>query len=423
MKESVLHFVWQYKLFPAEGLRSAGGELIKVIDTGFPNRNAGPDFFNAKIQIGDTVWAGNVEIHTASSEWCKHNHHKDKAYDSVVLHVVADVDAEVSRADGQLIPQLLLPVPEAFLACYNELMEQKKWIACADKIASVAPVYIQSWKNALLTERLGQRTGAIKALLEDSNSHWEEAFYIILARSFGFSVNSDPFEQLARSLPLAVLAKHRDNLLQLEALLYGQAGLLPEKSIDEYTAGLIKEYKFLSLKYGLKKVVNASQWKLLRLRPSNFPYIRIAQFADLIHSSSKLFSKILETESIAEMRDFFNCKASAYWDVHYSFSGEPGRKRVKAIGRQAVDTILINTVIPFVFSYGFARDNEDLQDRALHLLEGIEAEHNHIIEGWNALGLGCKSAYDSQALLQLKKHYCDKKDCLRCRIGHKVLTM
>lgn len=423
MKESVLHYVWQYKLFPLHGLKTTNGEPVEVVDTGRYNTDAGPDFFNAKIKIGDTLWAGNVEIHTTASDWLRHNHHKDKAYDSVILHVVGKADANMARTDDSEMYHLILPVPENVEKNYDELMRATKWVACADKISTVPAIFIQSWKNALLTERLEQKAQKIKELLRDSNQHWEEAFYIVLARNFGFGINGQPFELLAKSLSLNVLGKHKDNLLQIEAMLYGQAGLLPDAPQDDYTAQLICEYTFLKSKYNLQKSLDASQWKMSRLRPSNFPQVRIAQFAALIYSSSKLFSKILEKENIADLRDLFNTETSAYWKTHYTFSGEENQSRAKKLGTQSIDTVLINTVIPFIFSYGEAKDKQDLKDRALSLLEGIKPEQNRIVDGWGALGLTSKSAYDSQALLQLKKQYCDEKKCLRCRIGHKVLTV
>jgi hypothetical protein len=421
MKESILHYIWQNKLFTAHDLRTTAGESVEVIDIGRFNTNAGPDFFNAKIKIADTLWAGNVEIHSHSADWRKHNHQDDKAYDSVILHVVAEVGEDVYRVDGERIPQLKLIFPALIETNYEQLISEQKWIPCADKIGLVPDIFIQSWKNALLTERLEQKMQAIEQLLSDNNQHWEEAFYITLARNFGFGTNNQAFESLAKSLPMSVLGKHKDSLFQLEALLFGQSGLLQNTETGEYVTKLRKEYQFLQAKFELLPITG-SQWKLLRLRPDNFPYIRIAQFAALIHTSSKLFSKIVENPNIDYLKQLFQCETSDYWKTHYLFSSESPEKS-KKLGNQSINTILINTVVPFMFCYASQKGNEELKESALQLLEKIPAERNSIITGWQNLGILSESAFDSQALIQLKKQYCDEKKCLRCRIGHKVLTL
>lgn len=423
MKESILHYVWQYKLFPFHNLRTTENETVEIIDVGQYNTDAGPDFFNAKIRIGDTLWAGNIEIHTFSSDWNKHKHQDNKAYDSIILHVVKKADVNIFRKNGNKVPQLELVIPESIEYNYNELLQGKKWIACADKISTVPRIFIQNWKNALLTERLEQKTQAISRILKENNRHWEESFYIILARNFGFGTNSQTFEELAKSLPLNILAKHKNNLFQLEALLFGQSGLFPENATDDYTENLKKEYAFLASKYNLEQKIDNSRWKLLRLRPVNFPHIRIAQFATLIHSSSKLFSKILEQPEIKYLRALFASEPSEYWQTHYTFSTGESKKQTKKLGKQAVDTILINTVVPFLFAYATIKGNQELKDKAINLLEEIPAEKNAIITNWENTGVDCHSAFDSQALLQLKRDYCDNKKCIRCRIGHKVLTV
>ncbi|MDR3652041.1 MAG: DUF2851 family protein [Paludibacter sp.] len=421
MKESILHYVWQNKLFTSYDLETMDGEQVEVIDVGRINTDAGPDFFNAKIKIGGTLWAGNVEIHTHSSDWKKHNHHSDKAYDSTILHVVAIVDEDIYRIDGTKIPQLELKFSTKIETNYDQLLSQQKWIACADKIGLVPLIFIQSWKCALLTERLEQKMKAIENLLNENKQHWEEAFYITLARNFGFGTNSQAFESLAKSLPVSILGKHKDQLLQLEALLFGQAGLLSLENHDEYSAQLKKEYDFLSSKYNLIPI-DKTQWKLLRLRPDNFPHIRIAQFASLIHTSSKLFSKIVDNPNLDYLRALFVCELTGYWNTRYQFAHESSL-HIKRLGNQSINGILINTVVPFLFSFAHKKKNDELKDKALQILEQVPAEHNAIVSGWRNMELKVESAYDSQALLQLKKQYCDEKKCLRCRIGHKVLTL
>ncbi|VBB47980.1 conserved hypothetical protein [uncultured Paludibacter sp.] len=421
MKESILHYVWQYKLFPQHQLKTTDGESVEVIDVGRFNTDAGPDFFNAKIRIGETVWAGNVEFHQRSSDWKRHNHVENQAYDNVILHIAEKVDDNIFRTNGEKIPQMELKVPEDIRKRYDNLLANKTWIACENKIREIDSFKINAWKNTLLTERLENKTDAIYQLLEQSENHWEEAFYISLARSFGFGINSQPFEMLAKTLPLNILAKHKDNLLQLEALLFGQAGFLENELNDDYQQSLKKEYRFLQSKYVLKPI-DASQWKLLRLRPENFPHIRLAQFAKLIHRSSKLFSKILETENVNELRKMFQSEVSDYWQKHYLF-GKESRFSRKKMGNGSIDILLINTVVPFLFSYGRKKNSDEQIDKALNLLENLPAENNSIIEKWKGLNIFAENAFDSQALLQLKKNYCDEKKCLRCRIGHQILTL
>ena len=419
MKESILHYVWQYKLFALQELKTTDGQTVEVIDVGKPNFDSGPDFFNAKIKISDTVWAGNVEIHTLSSDWFRHSHDVDKAYDNVILHIVARADVEVKRVNGLPILQMELQVPETIQQNFDNLYNAKKWIPCEDKIVAISPIVMSSWKTALLVERLERKSEEIEALLEQNENHWEEAFYIALARNFGFNTNNQPFELLARSLPLNVLAKHKDDLFQLEALLFGQAGLLEENPLDEYQAKLRAEYQFLKAKYKLTPI-HAAQWKLLRLRPDNFPHIRLAQFASLTHESVKLFSKILENTHVGELRKLFGAEVSEYWQNHYVFGKESVYSR-KKMGKISLDLLLINTVVPFIFTYSKKKNRSN--DDALRILEELPAENNSIISGWKALGQHVENAFDSQALLQLKKNYCDEKKCLRCRVGHKILNV
>jgi len=420
MKESILHYIWQQKLFTQQGLQTTDGEMVEVVDVGKINTDAGPDFFNAKVKIGNTIWAGNIEIHTLASDWKKHNHQSDKSYDTVILHVVKKADVDVFRPDGEKIPVLELQYPTEIEQNYEALISEKKWIPCADKIADVPVIFIQSWKNALLAERLLLKTSHIQNLLTDNNQHWEEAFYITLARSFGFGTNSQAFEMLAKALPISILGKHKNDLFQIEALLFGQAGLLETENKDNYFQKLKKEFDFLKLKYDLKPI-SGSQWKLLRLRPDNFPHVRIAQFAAVIHSSTKLFSKIIELPEVDYLISLFRCEPSEYWKSHYLF-GEKSTVKSKKLGKSSIYSLLINTVIPFVFYYADRKGNEELKEKATALLEKIPAERNSIVSGWQNLGMEINSAYDSQAFLQLKKVYCDNKNCLRCRIGHKVLT-
>ena len=318
MKEFVLHYIWQHKLFVQSYLRTTDGDSVEVIDVGKPNANAGPDFFNAKVKIGKTVWAGNVEIHTLSSDWNRHSHHCDPAYQNVILHVVKNADVPVFLSDGQRIPQLELTYPEDIEMNYETLLVSSKWIACADRINHVPDIYIQAWMNALLSERLDQKVAEIQTMLLKNNYHWEETFFVLLCKSFGFSVNSDAFVAMAKSTPWSVVQKNQNSIFQLEALLFGQSGLLDKvEETDVNIVNLKREYAFQKQKYNLKNC-NVDLWRLLRLRPDNFPYIRIAQLVSLLYTQKKLFSRIIENPDIEVLKVLFETvEPSAYWKTHY----------------------------------------------------------------------------------------------------------
>jgi len=420
IKEDFLHYIWQHKLFINHDLQTTSGELLEVIDVGIKNTDAGPDFFNAKIKIGDKIWAGNVEIHLRSSNWDLHKHAENEEYQSVILHVVQQADADIQRKTGENIPQLELKYPSHLTENYTHLLEKEGTIRCAKHIEDVSYIFISSWINTLLSERLLRKTEHIASLLEKNNNNWEEAFYVVLARNFGFGVNGEPFERLAQSIPLIYLQKHKNNLLQIEAMFFGQAGLLPEESADEYVEKLKKEYHFLKNKFNLTPLQQPC-WKMMRVRPSNFPHVRVAQFAALINQSSKLFSKVIENPDYQYICSLFAVETSDYWKTHCHFN-EESVSSPKKLGKKTIDILLINTIIPFIFYYGKRNNNEFLQEKALKLLEQVPKEENKITAEWESLGIKIKNAFDSQAAIELKNNYCEKKDCLRCRIGHKVLT-
>ncbi len=418
MKESILHYIWFSKLYDKRDLHTTDNEPVEVVHTGTPNSDAGPDFFNAKIKIGNTLWAGNVEIHIKSSDWYKHHHQTDSNYDNVILHVVKEADTDIKQSKGEKIPQLQLNIPQHILNNYGTLVQSQKWISCEDKVSTVDEILIYSFIEKMLIERLKTKTEAIEVLLKDSENNWEQAFYISLARSFGFGLNSDAFERLARKTPLSILAKHKDQIFQLEALLLGQAGFLEESQIDDYHNNLKKEYTFLQKKYQLKSLKKAD-WKYLRLRPDNFPIIRIVQFAQLIHYSNHLFSKIIELKNLKELRQLLQFSVSEYWQKHYSF-GKPSTFSRKRMGRNSVDILIINTIVPYLFLYSLK--NNITSNRALELLKELPPEENNIIRKWKKQGIEVENAGQTQALLHIYKNYCTDKKCFRCTIGHKVLT-
>ncbi len=421
MTEEFLQYIWKHNLFAQKPVRAFTGEKIEVLTTGEHNKDAGPDFFNAKIKIDDTTWVGNVEIHLKSSDWLKHKHDKDKAYDNVILHVVLVNDAEITRTNGEIITTVRLNFDKKLFAHYQKLLQSQLWIPCENDFHKVEKFIIAHWLNNLLVERLENKSDYILQNLSLNKNNWENTFYQQLARNFGFKLNADPFELLAKSLPVVYLAKHKNNLLQIEALLFGQSGLLNDNfSDDEYFQNLKKEYKFLRHKFNLKPV-DKHLWKFLRLRPSNFPTLRISQFAALIYKSTALFSKIIEVNGIKELNKLFEISASEYWDTHYVFN-KGAKKKKKILGKTAFNIIVINTIVPFLFVYGKSKDNEVYKNKAIKLLEELKSEKNSIINNWEKTGIKAANAFYSQALLQLKNEYCAKKRCLKCQIGNKIIA-
>ncbi|NDV65485.1 DUF2851 family protein [Bacteroides sp. 224] len=418
--EQLLHYVWKYKIFPLTELRTSTGASVEVIDPGLSNMHAGPDFFNAKIKIDGTLWVGNVEIHSISSDWYKHNHHTDKAYDSVILHIASEVNEDVRRSDGVAIPQLKLECPEHIRLRYDELRQADMRPPCYSILPSLPKLTVHSWFSALQAERFEQKTAVIKERLKKLDNHWEDTFFITLARNFGFGVNGDAFETWANLLSFRAIDKHRDNAIQIEAFFFGQAGLLDEDlKEDAYYAELQKEYRFLKHKFELKQM-DATLWRFLRMRPGNFPHIRIAQLAYLYGRERGLFSQIVDAKTVSEIRQILSVQTSLYWKERYIF-GKKSPGKDKTLGKGSLDLIVINTVVPFLYAYGLYKGDEQLCDKATSFLEEVKAEKNYITRMWDGAGLPVNTAADSQALIQLQKEYCDKKKCLYCRFGYEYL--
>jgi len=403
-------------------LRTTSGEPVEVIDPGLLNTNAGPDFFNAKLKIAGILWVGNIEIHSKASDWVRHEHHKDAAYDTVILHVVGEVDYEAHRTNGEVIPQLQLSCPDSVTQHYDELKSTEIYPRCYSVLPSLSTLTIHSWFSALQVERFEEKRGALLDRLEYCNNNWENAFFVTLARNFGFGLNGDAFETWAKSLSLHAVDKHRDNLFQVEAFFFGQAGLLEDTGdeLGEYYLDLQKEYRYLAHKFELAPPVDCKLWRFLRLRPGNFPHVRLAQLAFLYANSQSLFSRIMEGDSLIRIKEILCCATSPYWETHFNFR-KASPKRVKKLGENALNLIVINTVIPFLYAYGMHKADESLCERATYFLESLKAENNYVTRQWSQAGLPVYTAADSQALLQLQKEYCDKKDCLRCRFGYEYL--
>lgn len=427
--EQLLHYVWKHKLFPLTELYTADGFHVEVIDPGLHNTNAGPDFFNSKVKINDTLWVGNVEIHDKASDWFQHGHDKDPNYDNVILHVVGTIDNQAQNTKGEYPPQLVLKVPEYVTEHYNDLINTDSYPPCYKIIPSLTRLMIHSWMSALQTERLEAKTETIEQRAGKCGGSWEAAYFITIARNYGFGINGDTFEQWAMSIPLQAVAHHRDNLLQIEAIFMGQAGLLDPESIPEryrqeavkdgYYTKLCNEYKYLAHKFQLTPI-DFHLWKFLRLRPQNFPHIRISQLANLYYQHKNDLSRLIECEDVKSLCEQFKVGVTPYWETHYTF-GSKSQKNRKSLSPFSLNLLLINTAVPMLFAYGRHKMDERLCDMAFDILEQLKAENNYIVRMWKQVGLPIENAGDSQALIQLKKEYCDKKYCLRCRIGYEYL--
>lgn len=417
MNEEFLYYIWIYYLKRLNLLTTDKKPLL-IQKTGIRNRDSGPDFFNARVKIDDMLWAGNVEIHLKSSDWFKHKHQVDPAYDNIILHVVFEYDIPVRRKDGTIIPCIELKgvISNSLLETYQGFLKSRQWIPCAADIGKVNYFTVYNWLQRLAFERLEQKAEGIKQQLVQNNDDFQEVFYRLLMRAYGFKVNGDAFEQLALSLPYHILLKHKNDLLQMEALLFGQAGLIPEKSSEPYILKMNTEYHFLSRKYHLTPL-SPDIWKFMRLRPSNFPTLRIAQLAQLIYRTSGLLHSILTADDIKMVYDLFTARTSNFWSKHYSFK-KSHAFRPKKMGEASIYSLFINTVIPFVFVYGEEMGAPELKEKALNWLVKLPAEHNHIVSGFNKLGIHVQHAAQTQGLLQMKANYCDQKRCLACAVGH-----
>ena len=427
--EILLHYCWKHKMLPLGELKTTDGHTVEVIDPGLHNRHAGPDFFNAKIRINGTLWVGNVEIHEKSSDWYLHGHDRDKAYDNVILHVATTIDTDVRMANGLFVPQMQLVVPDKVKEHYEELLSIDQYPPCYQIIPSLTRLMVHSWMSALQTERLEQKTEAIRQRVQQCEGSWEAGYFVTLARNFGFGVNGDAFELWARNVPLKEVAHHRDDLFQIEAIFMGQAGLLEIGMIPEryqkdalqegYFTQLRREYLYLQHKFSLKPM-DGTMWKFLRLRPQNFPHIRIAQLATLYYERRAGLSQLIACETTEQLKACLTTYVTPYWETHYTF-GSTSCMMEKHLSANSLNLLMINTAIPMLFAYGRHHLKEELCDRAFDLLEQLKVENIYITRMWRGCGLEVENAGDSQALIQLKKEYCDKKNCLRCRIGFEYL--
>ncbi len=420
MNEDFLYYLWRHR-FSGRTMAGTQNENITVLNPGERNHNSGPDFFNGKIKIGDTLWAGNIEVHVRSSDWYRHHHQNDTHYDNIILHVVYEDDKPVFRKNGEPVPTLVLKgnFDEKLYEKYRGFLLSKQWIPCGESISKAGHFEFMNWMHRLAIERLERKAMEIERMLHENKNDFREIFYRKLLRSYGFKTNAEAFEQLAISMPFRVLSRQKDQLLQIEALLFGQAGMLRQEFNDDYPRRLQSEYRFLAQKYQLKPM-QSEAWRFMRMHPPNFPTIRLAQFARLFHRSTALLQKILEAERLDHVISLLQTETSDYWKTHYRFD-RPAVSKPKKMGKTSLHLILINTIIPFVFVYGRETNRQQLCDKALEWLISLPAEKNHITRNFSVLGIKPENALQSQALIRLKTNYCQNKQCLRCGVGYYLL--
>lgn len=421
--ERLMQYIWQHRLWMPAQMATVNGRRIQVLDPGRLNTDAGPDFFNAKIMIGEQKWAGDVEIHVRASDWHRHHHDGDPAYESVILHVVRHDDMAIRRADGQIIPQLRMECASDFHTSYSSLLNAAAapTLPCAQEIRRLERVHLRGWLDRLAFERLHAKADRVHDILRRTNGDWESACFITLARALGFGVNSDPFERLAASIPLAAAGKHSDSMLSIQALLFGQAGLLPsDTGNDRYVELLQREYSFLSHKFGLTPPASLG-WKMARMRPANFPHRRIAFLAAMLFGGFKLMSAITEAKNAEEILALFNAPLTGYWETHYHFGKEsPDLPTLLSISSRRI--LAINVAAPILYAWGTSHNLPQCHDAAITLLQELPPESNSVVNIFASAGVKCPDAFTSQALIQLRREYCETRKCLYCRIGHRMLA-
>jgi hypothetical protein len=415
MNERLLQFIWQFQYFNKQQLRTDEDEDLHISNAGAFNQNQGPDFLNGSVKIGSTTWVGNIELHVKASDWNKHQHTSDPNYKNVILHVVWENDLSITQSSTLTLKDR---IPKVLLERYEALMQGSLNQACRSFLPALTQIGWLSWKERLLAERLLRKSDKVISLLQESKQHWEEVLWWMLATNFGIKVNSESFEVMARSLSINILAKHKNQIHQLEALLLGQANLLNGDFTDDYPKLLQKEYSFLKKKYGLQS--NTVLPHFLRMRPANFPTIRLAQLAMLINQSTHLFSRIKEMRSVKEVKDILNVTANDYWHYHYTFD-EATDHKPKHLGKQMVENIIINTIVPILFAYGSFTKQDAYKEKAVHWLQQLSPEQNAITKQWTLAEVANRSAFDSQSLIELTNNYCNHQRCLDCSVGNKVL--
>lgn len=423
--EMLLQYLWEHKLWPYGSLVTTDGRRVDVVDQGRRNNDAGPDFFNAKVKIGGEEWAGNVEIHVRSTDWHRHGHTTDRAYDSVVLHAVGKVDCEIRRTDGSLIPQVEIPFVTDYRERYEAMVYSSREPACSRELSSLSPILVSDWLSALGFERLYEKVDRIGRVLTRMGGDWQATAYVVLARALGFSTNSEAFERLAISVPLRCLLKHSSDIQLVEATLFGQAGFLSDSKTDDpaerqYMERLQDDHRFMRLKYGLPEAT-VEGWRMARMRPANFPHRRIAALAAMIADGFSFGRRFVHVENEKEARELFDVKIGGYWIDHFRF-GEKSVYSPVAFSKDSVTSLLINVLVPLMYAYGLHYGNDRMTERALDMLHALPPESNSLVRIFTSFGIPCDDAFTSQAMIQLRRSYCEPRKCLYCRFGHRFLA-
>ncbi|MCM1164237.1 MAG: DUF2851 family protein [Muribaculaceae bacterium] len=419
--ERLMQYVWQHRLLLHTDLVTVDGRRISILDPGTLNTNAGPDFFNAKIRIGSDLWAGDVEIHVRASDWHRHGHDGNPAYDSVVLHVVDRDDAPVCRSNGEVIAQMVMQCHPDFHRRYSQLVDRADIdLPCASELAAMPRLHLTDWITSMAFERLHAKADRLLGLADRFTGDLEEATYVTLARSLGFGTNADPMERLALSMPLCFMRKHADSLMSLEALLFGQAGFLEGSCADSYMEQLQKEYRFLSHKFSLKRSESLG-WKMGRMRPANSPLRRIAMLASIIHEDFRPVATILEARTPDDIIDYFRRQLPPYWTTRHTFGAPPGTA-METMSRSSAAGIVINVAAPLLMAVGIKHADDSLISRATEWLQALSPESNHIVTAFGMAGIKASDAFTTQALIHVRRNYCEPHKCLYCRVGHRLLA-
>lgn len=420
MKEDFLHYLWQYKKFDSSNLMTVDGEKLSIITFGDYLQNAGSDFFNAQIKIDDQKWAGNIEIHSKSSDWYVHHHEDDPNYDNVILHVVWEHDTPVFRKNNSEIPVLQLKdfTSSDIIQQYTSLAAPKTWIYCENQLPTINQFLLENWQERLYFERLTRKNQFINQLLDETQNDWEAVLFCLLAKNFGLNANGETFLKIAKAIPFSILRKESYEVKNIESLFFGIANLLPTDGQEEYTKDLKQRFQYLMHKYQFEKVV-VEPVQFFKHRPDNFPTIRLAQLAMLYHKEQNLFSKVISINSIEELYEVFKISISEYWQYHYHFDKVSAKKK-HSFSKSFIDLLVINTIVPIRFAYAKSQGNE-ISETVLHLLKEVTAEKNSILDSFSKFGIKAKNAFESQSLLELKNQYCSLKKCLQCGIGIQLL--
>ncbi len=417
MKEEVLQYIWKHRLYQ-EPLITTDGKDVQIINPGMHNQSAGPDFFNATVRIGNLTWAGNVELHVKSSDWKRHNHDVDGRYDNVILHVVSDADEEIMRKDRSLIPTVVLKISERASKVAQDLAMSPADIKCSQYWRPEFVSDIRLRFSSLLFERMERRAEILLQNINNMKTTWDEILYILVCRTMGGNVNQQPFETLAQRVPLDIIGKKADEEYKIEALLYGAAGMLDEGD-DDYTNRLRLFYKSAAATFDIKRLTG-TEWKYSKMRPPSFPTIRISQISQLLFRRLRMFTHIIDSCDIDDIKKMFEVEVSDYWLTHYKF-GKESKARKKEIGTEMQNALIINAVAPVIFAYGVQNNDQGKKEWAIEILETVPSEINNITRSWAELGIEARDASESQALIELRKNYCDKSNCLRCSICRKVM--